>query len=330
MAMSSINSAIQFLKDFTKDELYIIFNLIMEKVGSGNTRSEMYDCPYCSGKKVIRYGMKRGKQRFFCKDCMRTYITTTNTVMSMSHQSKEIWAAMIEDTLNGNTLKYSEKRLGISHQVAFNMRHKILMELETMESSKPTVLQDVSELDETYVLECYKGKHLPSFVNRPARKHGAVAQERGISNEYICICTGAQRKSDVVIKAVNRSKPTIEELVKVYTDHIANGTLLLVDGLKSYHILATLADCSIKNVKREKTSFYNLNTVNNLHSFIKQKYRRYRGVATKYINRYCALFKYMYRKTDESVQAIKDALLMPGASVCYSISDVKKYGLTNI
>ena len=327
--MKDYNKALKVLKDFTKEDLLIIFNTIMENAQSAD-KSEMCDCPYCSGNNVIRYGKKHGKQRFLCKDCDKTFVTTTNTVMSMSHQSTEVWNSMIEDTLNGNALSYSEKRLGISHQVAFNMRHKILLELEAHDAADPTLLDEVSELDETFVLECYKGKQLPATIGRPARKHGAKAQKRGISDEYICICTGAQRKSNVVIKAVNRAKPSSEEVAKVFSGHIADGVLLLTDGLRSYSILESLADCSIKNVEDEKTGFYNLNTVNNFHSVIKRQYEFYRGVATKYINRYCTLFKYMYRSTASAIKDLKDAMLKPGSAVHYSISDVRGHGLATI
>ena len=328
--MKDFTKALNVLKDFSKEDLLIIFNTIMESAQSTDHKSEMCSCPYCSGNNVIRYGKKHGKQRFLCKDCDKTFVTTTNTVMSMSHQNAAVWEGMIEDTVNGNALSYSEKRLGVSHQVAFNMRHKILLELETRNSAEPTLLDEVSELDETFVLECYKGKKLPDAIGRPARKHGAKAQKRGISNEYVCICTGAQRKSNVVIKSVNRAKPSSEEIAEVFAGHIADGALLLTDGLRSYGILESLADCSIKNVEDEKTSFYNLNTVNNLHSVIKKQYEFYRGVATKYINRYCTLFKYMYRCTATAIQDIKNAMLKPGSAVHYSISDVKGYGLAII
>ena len=327
--MKDYNKALKVLKDFTKEDLIIIFNTIMENAQSAEN-AEMCDCPYCSGSNVIRYGKKHGKQRFLCKDCDKTFVTTTNTVMSMSHQSAAVWDSMIEDTLNGNALSYSEKSLGISHQVAFNMRHKILLELEDHNAADPTLLDEVSELDETFVLECYKGKQLPATIGRPARKHGAKAQKRGISDEYICICTGAQRKSNVVIKAVNRAKPSSEEVAEVFSGHIADGALLLTDGLRSYSILESLADCSIKNVEDEKTGFYNLNTVNNFHSVIKRQYEFYRGVATKYINRYCTLFKYMYRSTASAIKDLKDAMLKPGSAVHYSISDVRGHGLATI
>lgn len=55
-----------------------------------------------------------------------------------------------------------------------------------------TCLGEVSEFDETFVLDCYKGRKLESIVNRAPRRHGAKAQKRDISNEYVCICTGIQ------------------------------------------------------------------------------------------------------------------------------------------
>ncbi len=296
-----------------------------------NEPIEKSDCPYCLSKKVIRYGKKHGKQRFMCNDCQRTFVTTTHTVMAMSHQPYAVWEGIIEDTLNGNSLSYSESRLGISHQVAFNMRHKILLSLQKMDEKNPSVLQDVSELDETFVLECYKGKRLPANITRMPRKHGAKALKRGISNEFICICSGAQRKSSVVLKAVNRAKPSSLEVSEVFDGHIADGTLLLTDGLLSYNVLETVADCSIKNITNEKTSFYNLNTVNSLHSFIKDWYKFYRGVATKFINRYCTLFKYAFRCSSSDICNIKEMLLAPNNKPgTFSIGDVNALNLAII
>ena len=43
--------------------------------------------------------------------------------------------------------------------------------------------------------------------------------------------------------------------------------------------------------------FYNLNTVNGYHSFIKKRYNFYKGVATKFLNRYNVLFGLTYGKS---------------------------------
>ncbi len=326
---SNINKILNILKRFTKSELLSLFNIALESVKS-NEPAEKSNCPYCSSNKVIRYGKKNGKQRFMCNDCKHTFITTTHTIRSMSHQPYDIWEGMIEDTLNGNSLSYSEDRLGISHQVAFNMRHKILLSLQNIEKENPCMLQDVTELDETFVLECYKGKSLPSHITRKPRKHGAKALKRGISNEFICICSGAQRKSNVILRAVNRAKPSCTEVSEVFGGRIADGTLLLTDGLKSYKVLESVADCSIKNVTDEKTGFYNLNTVNSLHSFVKAQYKFYRGVATKYLNRYCTLFEYAFKSGASDIEKLKELLVDTNATHIYTISNIKTERLSYI
>ena len=73
-------------------------------------------------------------------------------------------------------------------------------------------LGGVSELDETFVLDSYKGKKLPENVNRKPRKHGESAQKAGLSKEYVCICTGIERKGAAMALTVNRAKPSSQEL----------------------------------------------------------------------------------------------------------------------
>lgn len=106
----------------------------------------------------------------------------------------------------------------------------------------PIVLSVVCELDDTFVLDSYKGTKLPKDFWRKPRKHGAVAQKPGISNEYVCISTGVSR----------------------------NGG----------------------------------NIANSFHSFIIERYNQYRGVATKYLNRYNALFAKLFRSNSDLADEI--------------------------
>lgn len=231
------------------------------------------DCPYCGSQNIIRYGHKCNKQRFLCRDCGRTFTTTTHTVMFNSHFSPEVWADVIEDTLRGNSIGYTAKRLGLYHQATFAMRHKILIPLQQMPEIGNICLGEVSELDETFILDCYTSKPLDDDISRKPRKHGAKAEKRGISSEYICICSGIQRNGDAYAAAVNRAKPDAEELRAVFIGHIADATLILCDGLRSYNILPTVADYTVKDCSKmaeDEKCFYHLNTVNGFHSFIEK------------------------------------------------------------
>ena len=320
------------LMQLSKEELAVLFADVFSSDISDDEHIVIPDCPHCSSSKVIRFGMKNGKQRYYCKECSKTFLPTTNTVMFMSHFDKTIWQEMLQDTLDGQALAYSEKRLGISHQVAFNMRHKLLLAFQDVRENDPVVLSDVSELDETFVLDCYKGKKLPSEVNRKSRKHGAKAVKRGISNEYVCICTGVQRKGNVIVESVNRAKPTSEELAQIFSGHIGNGTLAITDGLRSYNVLETIANCTVVDINHEEgRGMFNLNTANSLHSYIKATYNHYRGVATKYLNRYNALFSIAFRFTKDMKNNLFSSLCTVGNN-CYwhSVGDVRTYQLVNL
>ena len=101
------------------------------------------------------------------------------------------------------------------------------------------------------------------------------------------------------MRALNMGRPSIED-IKDYDQHIVQKTYLWTDGLQSYSVLSTEKQCTIKQMKDRKQydAVNHLNHVNSLHSRIKAQYKRYRSVASKYINRYAALFRIqeLYRK----------------------------------
>lgn len=80
------------------------------------------------------------------------------------------------------------------------MRHKVLMALENLIEKQPVMLSGISEFDETFVLESYKGSSVPEEAGLTGRTHGAVASKPGISSEYVAICTGIQRDGGQAVK----------------------------------------------------------------------------------------------------------------------------------
>lgn len=291
-----VEELLGYIKTLCEADVERIINFVLGIVTTNNQMPDRPSCPYCAETHVIKYGHRLGKQRFLCRRCNQTFLRTTNTLMAYSHFTSSVWADFIRDTLCCETLDQSAQKYGFCHETAFNMRHKVLMALEDLIEKQPVMLSGISEFDETFVLESYKGSSVPEEAGRTARTHGAVASKPGISSEYVAICTGIQRDGGAIAKTVNRAKPSKEELNDIFRGHIADDTIALTDGLRSYSTLESLAKCAIINVnKEENKNFFNLSTVNRLHSFIKESYARFRGVATKYLNRYNALFSIAFR-----------------------------------
>ena len=327
-----IATLFDYIKNLCESDLDRIINYVLSIISINQQMPDRPSCPYCSNDHVIKYGHRKGKQRFLCQDCKKTFMNTTNTVMANSHFNPSIWAEFIRDTLYGETLDFSAKKYGFSHQTAFNMRHKVLMALQDQLVNNPVLISGIAEFDETYVLDCYKGSRLPENVTRDARKHGATAQKRGLSNEYVAICTGVQRDGGVIAATVNRAKPSSEELSTIFTGHLADDTLVLTDGLRSYNVLETIANCTVVDINHEEgRGMFNLNTANSLHSYIKATYNHYRGVATKYLNRYNALFSIAFRFTKDMKNNLFSSLCTVSNN-CYwhSVGDVRTYQLVNL
>ena len=320
------------IKQMCERDVDRIIQFVLGLVSVTTNIPERPSCPHCLCTSIIKFGHRNGKQRFLCKDCGRTFMYTTNTIMQNSHFGRSVWADFIRDTVTGVSLDDSAEKYGFSHTTAFNMRHKVLMTLQDHIENNPVELSGIVELDETFVLESQKGTPISDSTERTARKHGAKAQKPGISNEYVAICTGVQRDGGVVASSVNRAKPSKNELVMVFDGHIAQETLLLTDGLRSYNVFSGIPGCSVLDVNvEEKDGFLNLNTVNSLHSFIKETYKQYRGVATKYLNRYNALFSVMFRAAKGLTNSLFNIFATTGNTVCpHTCSDVREYNLLSL
>ncbi len=114
---------------------------------------------------------------------------------------------------------------------------------------------------------CCKGRFIK---DHPGKKRGTCASRAGLSDEKVCIITAVQRLGKSV----------------------ANKSYVWTDGLQSYTKVLREKKCTNKvlNTYSEYDAVNHLNNVNSFHSMIKEQYRFYRGVSSKYINRYNALF----------------------------------------
>jgi transposase-like protein len=271
-------------------------------------RGTVPPCPHCGGGTVVRNGHKHGKQAYLCRNCEKSFVETTKTGLFNSHSGEAVWLQVIRDTVNGVPIDRTAWNLGLRHETVFNMRHKILYCLEQDENREPARLEGVCEADETYILESLKGTKLPPDFWRKPRKHGAKAERRGLSNEYICVCAGVEREGNALPVAVNRATAGKDGIKQVFDERVGNKTVIISDGAKGYGILAESGTCTVLNANRDSGSFLNINTVNSYHSFIKERNRAARGFATKYLNRYNALFSKVFRAGKAVVDDISNLL----------------------
>ena len=286
-------------------------------------------CPFCGKQSIVKNGHKNHKQRYLCRSCGKSVVGTTGTIMANSHQSTDNWTIVINDTISNVAALKTAEKLGISEQTVLNMRHKIMLGIQKMDILDPVILGNISELDETYVLESNKGT---KCTDREPRKRGESASKPGLSNEQVCICTGVERhQGPVMFQSVNRATPSAAEIHEVFDGHIADDSVVFVDGQKSYNGLNETMNIELVNAKKDPDKNSHLNNVNSSHSYYKSVYQHMRGVATKYINRYNALLAHTFR----SPEGLADYLFARLCSLrndtgTFTIRDVRKKDLLYI
>lgn len=175
----------------------------------------------------------------------------------------------------------------LSDTTSFHMRQKLLAFLE--KAVEENMLNGLIEEDETYVLEFQKD--ICATHHQP-EKHGETATKWGISNEQLCGCVAADRDGSIVAKCVNRAKPSAENIVDEMGKQIEEKSVFQCDGATAYNKLVAEKQCVqvVLNAHADYNKVYHLNTINCLHSWLKDLLKHFNGVSTRYFNHYLAMF----------------------------------------
>ena len=227
-------------------------------------------CPKCGcyHPRLIKSGFANsGKQMLRCKECGKRFVVERGQLTFYSHQDQSKWNELILDTLNGVSLKETAAKINVNERNVFNMRHKLLVSLGTK-------------------IDGVEPKH-----------RGTPATKRGLSNQQVCIITAIQRFGHTIARTLNYGKPSSLDLLR-FGECLESQSFVMLDGSNSYNELLESKNCTKKVLISHESydKFNHLNTVNSFHKLIEEKLQKYKGGASKYTNRYNALFV-MQRET---------------------------------
>ena len=246
-------------------------------------------CPMCGCVHVVRNGHRKdGAQRYVCRDCGRSFIATTNSIVSSTKKDFSVWEKYIDCMMHGFSLRDTANICSIHRNTAFAWRHKILGALQNMASS--VVLNGIIEADETFFPVSYKGNHKKgSFVMpRRAHKRGSVTRLRGLSSEKVCVPCAVNRNGLSVARATNLGRVATKDLHLAYDGKIKNGSVVVTDLMNSYRRFANSNGLELVQLKgsRAKKGIYHIQHINSYHSGLKQFMMTFKGVSTKHLNNY--------------------------------------------
>lgn len=247
---------------------------------------EHRQCPHCHSSAVVKNGSANGLQRFKCRQCARTFNALTGTPLARLHL-RDKWIAHGTALSEGLSLNQVASRLAVAQSTAFRWRHRFLACPKTMQAQP---LLGIAEADESYFLVSCKGQR---GLLRKARRRGGKAMAGGKSWQ----CTS-------VLMARDRSGATanvILESNKAASVQAALAPLLPPDAILCTDGSVTLASAARAlgvqhraiNVSRgiRVDGPWHVQNVNAFVSRLRLWMRRFKGVATKYLDSYLGWYR---------------------------------------
>ena len=302
---NEILEGIKPLSNAAKRKLIIDISILIN-LSSNKDNTELI-CPHCGNKYIVKNGKNKETQRYLCKSCRKSFVNTTNTPIFSSKKNLETWIKFVQCLLNQYSISRISKELNIAISTAFIWRHKILDAIR--EHYKCSSLSSKIECDETFFQESFKGNHTKDgfVMPRKAHKRGGASKYRGISKEKVCVLTALDDDRNLYIAPITMGKPSSNDLIRSIGKIVKPKSLLVTDSLFSYKILSSYSKINHIAIPSGCRSFegYNIQKINSLHSNIKRFISVYRGVSTKYLANYLALFKFIFSKIQECPINIK-------------------------
>lgn len=316
---------IELTKKFpTEDKAYAYFE--------DNRWSKGVFCAHCESTLVSK---KQLDGRFKCKTCRKSFSVTTKTHLHQTHIPLQTWLfafAIVSDAKKGLSALQLQRHLGIAYQTAFDMYHTIR---DIMAEEKVALLEDVVEMDETYV----GGKPRKPNIKRALTEDGKeylierteevkslgfdlsakkgntakvdLGTKRGRGSQKLIPVTGIVQRDGAVIAEVMDSlgAKKLEALVKKHVE-LAD-SLLITDTYKGYSKIGKI----IEHIKIDHSRLYSYNGVNTntIESFwaivergiIGQYHHVSLAYLPKYIVEFC--FKYNNRNFDDMFETLVKA-----------------------
>lgn len=240
-------------------------------------------CPHCGHKKVSRWGLASGLQRYRCGACHATFNALTGTPLARL-RLKDKWLTYAQQMTEGRSVRKSAEVCAVHRNTSFRWRHRFL---ELPNTQRAALLSGIAEADETVFLESFKGKK--RGLPRAPRKRGGKATKRGLSDEQIPVLICRDRAgftADFVLDKADK-----EHIGAVLKPILAADAILCTDGGKALGAAAREMGIVHRPVNlaqgiRVVAGVYHVQNVNAYDSRLKEWMRRFHGVATRHLPNY--------------------------------------------
>ena len=255
-------------------------------------------CLHCGSTHFVKNGRRAdGTQRYLCRDCNKSFLASTNSIVSRTRKQLSVWKQYFDCMMAEKTLQESARECGISMSTAFFWRHKILDCLQDVAGR--VCLGGTVEADETFFNVSYKGNHTRSrefSMPRKSHKRGGDVHTKGLSSEKVCVMCAVNENGVPIAQVGKLGKVSSQCVTKAFTGRISPEATLVTDHERAYVDFSDKEGLVLIQMEtdRRTNGTYDIQRINSYHSRIKEFTRHFHGVSTKYLDNYLTWYNVMF------------------------------------
>ena len=291
-----------FINEMLPNELEIVKSLIDSLIDSKsktretnlnylNREKNNIKCPINEEHKIKKNGHKSGTQRYYCKDCNKSFSITNGTIIKYSNLNYNQFKTFLKCMYDYKPLNETALEVGISKTATFELQIRIFAALDQIYSR--ILLKGEIQVDEKYVRTSFKGFR-PEQMPRPSRHNGNSDLTSGISEDQVCIVAAIDSYDNLVIKVVGNSSASKEMIALALNDKIEKDSTLITDSKNSYVKFSEENKLKLIQIPSGHHQFngYSINDINEIMTEISLYLYKKRGVSSRHLQHHLNFIRY--------------------------------------
>ena len=296
----------ELIKDLDPVTIIEFRNYVVENLGeickTKNSNSKVISkhrdsqtiCKKCKVKMNKNGKTKNGVQKYICKHCGYTCSETTDTIVSHSHLSFDVWSNVIDNLLDGFSIRRIAEENNISVFTSFRLRHKILLALKKY--VKSIKLQGNTQSDEKYFNINLKGTKTNNMPRFSKKRTSTKSPYRGISHHKVCTVSSIDENDNLILEIVGLGRCTTKMLEYALDDKVEDVNSFNTDSASAYRKF-----CKKHNIKlnaipsgQHSNGAINISKINGIHSQLETWLSKFKGISIRHLQEYLDWFVFIF------------------------------------
>lgn len=251
-------------------------------------------CKECGCKLYKNGKTKNGIQKYICSGCKITLSETTNTIICHSKLPFEIWSNVIDNILNGFSLRRIAEENNISLLTSFRIRHKVLYALKSFVEN--ISLSGEIQSDEKYFSINLKGTKAENMPRYSKKRTSTSSPYRGISHHKVCVVSSIDENDNLLLKIVGLGRCTTDMLKDALGQKLNNAKSINADSASAYQGFCEEYNLILNAIPSgfHSDGIFNISEINGIHSQLETWISKFRGISTRHLQEYLDWFVYIF------------------------------------